>query len=204
MIVVAKDAERGHVEIERHGRRDVELHPGDRNGSKEVAVRESKDPAVDRGRERGEVQSPVIDLLGRLTARTSILVELPIRSRLVDLFRGLAFVVAVIDLAKQCSQLGFGEAGNLGSAPGALKRTRVDSVEMDLAQAVPQVRGLVLTVRGQRQIGAPCVAAAKAPFGLAVADQVDLGAQAGLPIISGLPERRDRLALSMTAPARTR
>jgi hypothetical protein len=34
--------------------------------------------------------------------------------------------------------------------------------------------------------------------------EVDLERQAGLPIISGLPERSDRLALSMTAPALTR
>jgi hypothetical protein len=37
-----------------------------------------------------------------------------------------------------------------------------------------------------------------------MADEVDLERQAGLPIISGLPERRDRLALSITAPALTR
>jgi hypothetical protein len=37
-----------------------------------------------------------------------------------------------------------------------------------------------------------------------MAREIDLDAQAGLPIISGRPERNERLALSMTAPARTR
>jgi hypothetical protein len=34
--------------------------------------------------------------------------------------------------------------------------------------------------------------------------EVEDDRQAGLPIISGRPERSDRLALSITAPARTR
>src|SRR5260370_13187012 len=37
-----------------------------------------------------------------------------------------------------------------------------------------------------------------------MASEIDVEGQAGLPIISGRPERSERLALSMTAPARTR
>jgi hypothetical protein len=54
------------------------------------------------------------------------------------------------------------------------------------------------------QIRAACVLAAERPLRLAVTAEVDLERQAGLPIISGRPDRSDRLALSMTAPARTR
>src|SRR4029077_10709278 len=56
----------------------------------------------------------------------------------------------------------------------------------------------------QREIGAAGVLAGAAPFGLAMAGEIDVERQGGLPIISGRPERSDRLALSMTAPARTR
>jgi hypothetical protein len=80
---------------------------------------------------------------------------------------------------------------------------------MNLLEAALQARGLVFTVRREWQVGGACVAAVEAPFGLTVTGEVNLQparlcGQAGLPIISGLPERKDRLALSITAPARTR
>jgi hypothetical protein len=56
----------------------------------------------------------------------------------------------------------------------------------------------------QGKVGASGVAAVERPLGLAMPGEVDLERQAGLPIISGLPERNERLALSMTAPALTR
>lgn len=63
---------------------------------------------------------------------------------------------------------------------------------------------VLLATRRQREVGRTRVAAGEAPLGLPVADDVELERQAGLPIISGRPERSDRPALSMTAPARTR
>lgn len=77
-------------------------------------------------------------------------------------------------------------------------------------------RGLFLTAGRERQVRIAGVPSRDAPLGFAVAREVDLqvnqlgpswsrsGAQAGLPIISGRPDRSDRLALSITAPARTR
>jgi hypothetical protein len=63
----------------------------------------------------------------------------------------------------------------------------------------------VFAVWGEGDVGVSGVPAGGAPLGLAVAGKVDLyGAQAGFPIISGRPERSERLALSITAPARTR
>src|SRR2546430_15651159 len=64
--------------------------------------------------------------------------------------------------------------------------------------------GFCLALRRQGNVGDSGVAARGAPLGLAVARGGDLERQAGLPIISGRPERRERPALSMTAPARTR
>jgi hypothetical protein len=75
---------------------------------------------------------------------------------------------------------------------------------MNLFEAAPQARGLLLALRRQREVGLACMPPVEAPFGFAVAGEVDLDAQAGLPIISGRPERNERLALSITAPARTR
>ena len=80
---------------------------------------------------------------------------------------------------------------------------------MNLFQAPLQAAGLVFTMWREREVGSTCVAAVETPLGLTVTGEVylqpaRLRAQAGLPIISGLPERKDRLALSITAPARTR
>jgi hypothetical protein len=123
----------------------------------------------------------------------------------VDRLRCDSLVLPIVDLAKKRRPLRVGEARDLGRAGCALKRARVHGVEMDLREAVTQRRCLLLTMESERQVGAAGVAAVEAPIGLAVAGEIDLdGAQAGLPIISGLPERSDRLALSMTAPARTR
>lgn len=83
-------------------------------------------------------------------------------------------------------------------------------------EAGTEERGPFLTPRCQRQVCVAGVAPGEAPLGFAVAREVYLKgdllgpsqsrfrAQAGLPIISGRPERSDRLALSITAPARTR
>jgi hypothetical protein len=122
----------------------------------------------------------------------------------VDRLRGDAFVVAVVDLAQEWGQLCIWEAGDLGGAPGALKWTRVNGIEMKLGQPGPECRRLLFAVTSERQIGSAGVTAVQGPLGLAVPGEIDLEGQAGLPIISGLPERSERLALSMTAPALTR
>ncbi len=67
-----------------------------------------------------------------------------------------------------------------------------------------QAGRLLLTLGRQRQVGRAGVPSVETPFSLAVTREIELDAQAGLPIISGLPERNERLALSITAPARTR
>src|SRR5439155_1859547 len=56
----------------------------------------------------------------------------------------------------------------------------------------------------QWQVGLSGMTAVEAPLGLAMTGEVDGSRQAGLPSISGRPERSDRLAPSITAPARTR
>src|ERR1700730_1950097 len=152
-----------------------------------------------------------------LASWAAVLVELPTWVQPLDLLPGHALEFAVVDFAKERRQLRVGKAGDLSCAPGALERARVDRVEVDFLQTVFETCCLLLTVRREGQIGAAGVATVKTPFGLAVASEIDLecdllvrsvlrwlSAQAGLPIISGLPERRERLALSMTAPARTR
>src|SRR5207247_11328684 len=80
----------------------------------------------------------------------------------------------------------------------------VDGAECDAVQPGGEQLRVLFATRGQGEVCGPGVPARKAPLGLAVAGEVELEAQAGLPIISGRPERRDRLALSITPPARTR
>lgn len=209
MLVFAQKAESGDVKVERPRRFDVQLHPGDGDSAEEMTMGEGEDAALACGNELDEILRPRIDLGRRLAAWTSVFVELPVRPRLVDLLGGLALVLAVVDLAKQRGQVRLREARDLGCAPGALERARVDDIEVNLVQAIPQASGLVFAMRRQGQIGCACVASVETPLGLTVAGEIylktaRLRAQAGLPIISGLPDRKDRLALSITAPARTR
>jgi hypothetical protein len=96
------------------------------------------------------------------------------------------------------------EACDLGGARRSLERTRINNVKIDAGESRAERRRLFFAVRCQGKVGAAGVTAVERPLRLAVSGEVDLEGQAGLPIISGLPERSDRLALSMTAPARTR
>src|SRR4029077_2915661 len=96
------------------------------------------------------------------------------------------------------------KAGDLGGAPGPLKWAGKDSVEGQSAKPRAQPAGLGFALGGQWDIGDACVLAGEAPFRLAVPSEVDVERQAGLPIISGRPERSERLPPSMTGPARTR
>jgi hypothetical protein len=122
----------------------------------------------------------------------------------VDLLRGQAFVAPVVDLPQEIGDLRAREPGQLGGPPGALHGARVHDVEVDRREPRVQRGGLRLSISGERQVAVAGVTAGLAPLGLAMAGEVKLEAQAGLPIISGRPERSDRLALSITAPARTR
>src|SRR5579859_5883148 len=123
---------------------------------------------------------------------------------LVDLGAGLALVVAVVELAQQGCDARIGEARDRGCTARAFHGAGVDGVKVDAGQPLSKRGGLCLAGRCQGKVGAAGMAAGAAPLGLAVAGEVDGDRQAGLPIISGRPDRSERLALSITAPARTR
>src|ERR1043165_6340600 len=122
----------------------------------------------------------------------------------MDLLAGQSFVATVVRLLEKGRDLGSAEARELRGAPGSLHRARVGAVEAESPKPGPEQARLRLALARQREVGGPCVAAGQTPLGLAVTSEVELEAQAGLPIISGRPERRERPALSSTAPARTR
>jgi hypothetical protein len=75
---------------------------------------------------------------------------------------------------------------------------------MDGAEPVAEDSRVLFSAFCQRDVGDTGVPSGQTPLGLAVASEIELEAQAGLPIISGRPDRSERLALSITAPARTR
>ena len=97
-----------------------------------------------------------------------------------------------------------GVARELGRANSALERAGQDLVESHACKPVAECSCLGLAGGGQGEVGAPRMTPVEAPLRLAVAGEIDFERQAGLPIISGRPDRSERLALSMTAPARTR
>jgi hypothetical protein len=122
----------------------------------------------------------------------------------VDLLRGETLIAPVVELLEQRRELRMFEARELRGAKRALHRAGVDGVEMYAAQLRAEVISVFLSARGERDIGDAGVPSGRTPLGLAVASEIELEAQAGLPIISGRPDRNERLALSITAPARTR
>src|ERR1044072_4155458 len=121
----------------------------------------------------------------------------------MDLPAGKSFVAAVVRLLEQRRYLGGGETGELRGAPGALHGARIDAVEVDSAKSRSQRARLGLALGGQREVGGSCVAAGETPLGLAVPGEIELEAQAGLPIISGRPDLRERTATSSPTHART-
>lgn len=204
MLVVAQETQGGDVEVERLGRTDVQLHPGDGDRPQKVTVREGEDSTIGGGRKRDELRRSRQHLGRRLSTGAPIPVKLPGRARLLDGLGGEALVIAVLDLPEQRGHLWIRKTRELRGSLRSLEWARVDGVEFQLRKTIAQSRGLLLSMGCERQVGAPGVPAVDAPLRLAVSGEIDLEAQAGLPIISGLPERSDRLALSMTAPARTR
>jgi hypothetical protein len=202
--VVAKPAEGGDVELEAGGGSDVQPEPGHRYGAEDVAVGKSEHAPVDGLAEAQELCCARVDLCRGLPARTAVAIELPAGAFLPNLFGREAFVVAVIEFAQEWRHAWVREPRELGCACRALQRAGEDRVKREAAEPWAKRPRLVCAFGRQRKIGPACVAADAAPLGLAVAGEVEVERQAGLPIISGRPERRERLALSITAPARTR
>jgi hypothetical protein len=62
VFVVAQDAEGRDVEVQSCRRVDLQLHPGDRNRTQEMAVREREDAAVGGDGEGDEINCSRIDL----------------------------------------------------------------------------------------------------------------------------------------------
>lgn len=187
---------------EKDGRRD----PGGRDRAQDVAVRECDGATFSSvpDDELDELEGSRVDLRRGLAAGAAVAVDLPSRVHLEDLLGGQAFVPAVVELFQQRRDPWVVEARQLGRAQGSLHRARVDRGELDALQAATQVARVLLAARRQRKVGVAGVLPGEAPLGFAVAGEIEVEAQAGLPINSGRPERRERLALSITAPARTR
>jgi hypothetical protein len=169
-----------------------------------VAVRESEHGASGGDGHIDKVQSPLVYVGRRFAAGTPVSVDLPIRALLMDLGARQAFVVAVVELFQERGDRRVGEACDPGGAASADERAGVDGGKAEARQARPQRGSLLLAAGSERKVGASGMAAVEAPLGLAMAGEIEGDVQAGLPIISGRPERRERLALSITAPARTR
>jgi hypothetical protein len=204
VLVMPQHAQRGHVQQQPGRGGDVDAHPGNGHGAEDVAVRECQHAPVPGGCEGDEIERSLVYLCGCLAAGATVFVELPILARCMDLLRGDAFVIAVVNLAQEWREMRVGKAGDLGRMRCASQWARVHDVEFEACEPSPERCRFLFTVGREGQIGVPGVTAVERPLCLAVAGEVDLERQAGLPIISGRPERSDRLALSMTAPALTR
>src|SRR5256886_4885895 len=204
-VGVANDVEGGNIQLQPGRDSDLGVDPPHRDRTQDVAMGKRDEPRVCvPSREGDELLRPRVNLLWGLASRRAVFVQLPVRIRFMDLFGGQSFVTAIVHFLQQRRDLQILKAGELGGAPGALHRARVNSVELDATEPLTQGPGLVLAAWGEGQIGGAGVPPRETPLRLAVAGEVDLERQAGLPIISGRPERSDRLALSMTAPPRTR
>ena len=202
--VLLKTAQRGHVELQARGDCDAELEPGDSDRSKDVAVGKREHAAAGSLTQADEPERAGIDLSGGLPTGTSVFEQLPAWLPFVNVRGCDPFVLAVIEFAEQWRHRRIRETGDLGRAPGPLKGAGEHSIEGQSSEPRTEGAGVRFALGREGKIGDSCVLAGEAPLRLAVPSEVDVERQAGLPIISGLPERNERLALSMTAPARTR
>lgn len=183
---------------------DVELEPRNCDGAKDVPVRESENISVRDQSQLEKLFGTVVDLCRSLAAWTAVVVDLPTRTCGVNVGAGESFVHAVIELAQEVSHPRVRKAGDRGRAQSPLHRARVNRGEVDAGKTRTQGGCPLFAARGEGKVCASCMPAVEAPLGLAVTGEIDRDCQAGLPSISGRPERSERLALSMTAPARTR
>lgn len=208
MIAVPQDVEGRHIELESRRDREISLDPGGCNGAEDVAVRErDHPPALSRGGHQvDEFLSSGRDQGGRFASRRTVSIELPLRIRATNFCARQSFVLAVIDLPEQRRDMRIVEARKLRGAQRTLHGTRKHGIEADHAELDAKGLRPLFSALGERKVSAAGVASRKAPFSFAVPCEVELERrrQAGLPIISGRPVFRERLALSITAPARTR
>jgi hypothetical protein len=167
-------------------------------------VGKGEDAATHLFAEANEFLGPGIDLRGRLAAGAAIPEQLPAGIPRVNLLAGHPFVLAIVELAEERRLARIGKSSDHRRLDRALERAGENTIEFNPGQARSQGPSFGFAVGGERQVGAAGVAAVERPLGLAVTGEIEVESQAGLPIISGRPERSERLALSMTAPARTR
>ena len=202
--VLLKHAQSGDIQQQPGSDLDVGPDPGHAHRTEDVAVRECQHASTRARRQGDEPLRPGVDLCRCLAPWTSVLEELPTRPRFVDGAGGQAFIVAVVNLTQERADLGVGKSRELGGAPCSLQWARVHDVEIEPRETRPQRLRLQLAFGRQLKIGRSGVPAVRAPLGLAMTSEINLERQAGLPIISGRPDRSDRVALSITAPALTR
>src|SRR5262245_31374991 len=167
------DAGRLQPEMRPHGRRQPAPSGGE--DARQVTVPEYEhvaiggpdpfDHSVHPGSRRGH----------RLAARQGAGPYRPAGYLALNVGRGPALVVAVAQLAQVGHQLRLVESGQLRGAASAAQRAGQDQREHPAREREAQLAGLTLPCLGQWEIGATRMPAGSAPFGLAVANQDDLG-----------------------------
>src|SRR5271170_2615271 len=114
------------------------------------------------------------DVCWLLAIRASVAKQEPAGTIGQDLARLPSFVVAVVPLQEVGIDLGsLAEPGQRAGARRALKRAREDFVKRETRKAPLERARLALALFRQRNVGAPGVPAACAPFRFAVSDESD-------------------------------
>src|SRR5215468_524592 len=142
---------------------------------KDVAVGEQNDVAGGAADSRDDAIDARADLRWRLAARTAVAKEHPVRLLVMDLLGRESLVLAVVPLV----QIGLdrragAEAGELTRLAGPSQRARQHELKSLLGQRGPEASGDRAPVLGERDVGHAGVLPGQAPFGLAVANHVDL------------------------------
>jgi len=168
-VVVAKEAQRAGVQIETPALERGELEPPRGHHPQHIAVPKEKDVATAAAQPVDHTIGARSNVGSGFALRAAIFEQTPCRVIRTNLGRSSSLVLAVVPLG----QIGIddrdrAEAGKFTRPPCPLKRTGEHVVEPHLAQPFTERPCLLLTARGERDIGAARVLASNRPRCLAV------------------------------------
>ena len=175
ITVVAEDAQRACIQEKVLAATRGQPDPARREHAQHVSVREQQNVAVEGASARDNPIDPCANLLGRFATRAAVSEDQPARRYLVDLFGGLALVLAVIPLGQvRVDHHILAETRQFARLARPLHRAAEREPREISGKDWPHPFGDPAAMVGQRNVSRPRVLATKAPCRLTVPDREDV------------------------------